>query len=262
MQIEPGKFGYSQDPPSEADFDFKSSLAPRLAQATSGDPDLRSFCTETDQLSAGACVGNASADSVEVLDAVEGRPRIQLSRLFVYTLARNMMDIDRDGRGDIDRDDGTYIRLAFEVLNRFGICTEAKWPYDLSKLHVLPSLKAMREATGHRIHSYYRIHETGDARCDAVLQALRSNHPVVFGTKIDSYFLQLTNDTPVGIPQGDIRGGHAMLIVGYLTGLGFLVKNSWGNKWGDLGFWFMKPEYLSWEHTKDLWVPTSGTTFR
>lgn len=255
------KFGYLQDPPNPADFSFKSNLAPRLAVVASGDVDLRPYCTETDQFSASSCVGNATADSVEILDALEGRPRVQLSRLFVYTLARNLMDADRDGRSDINQDDGTYIRLAFDVLSKFGICTEAKWPYDLSKLYTLPSLKAMREATGHHIHSYYRISETGDDRCDAVLQALRSNHPVVFGTLIDKAFMNLSGDTPVGIPKGDIEGGHAMIVVGYLTGLGFIVKNSWGRGWGDYGFWIMKPEYLGWSETTDLWVPTSGSSF-
>lgn len=258
MDIE--NFGYKPDPVNPADFDFKSVLGPKLSAVTPGDVDLRPFCTETNQFSASSCVGNATADSVEILDAIEGRPRVQLSRLFVYTLARNMADEDGDGKGDINIDHGTHIRLAFDVLGKFGICTEAMWPYDLHKLFVLPSLKAMREATGHRIHSYYRVRETGDDRCDSVLQALRGNHPVVFGTLVDKPFCNNPGSNPVGIPAGATVGGHAMIVVGY-TGGNFIVKNSWGNGWGDKGFWYMKPEYLAWSQTTDLWVPTSGSTF-
>jgi C1A family cysteine protease len=266
MTIELEQFGYRPDPVKQAgekpDFNFKSDLAPKLVLVASGDVDLRPHCTETHQLNASSCVGNATADSEEILNSIEGRPQVQLSRLFIYTLARNLMDVDGDGKGDIDKDKGTYIRLAFDVLSKFGVCTEKAWPYDLSKKSILPSLKAMREATGHRIHSYYRVTGTGDDRCDEVLQALRSNHPVVFGTLINNEFLRHEGEGPVGIPEGDTIGGHAMIVVGYLTGKGFLVKNSWGRGWGDGGYWIMKPEYLGWSNTTDLWVPTKGTSFK
>lgn len=254
-------FGYRQDPPNAKDYTF-SGVRSKLAAVHSGDVDLRPHCTETDQFGLSSCVGNATADSVEILNSIEGRPAVQLSRLFPYTLARNFMDMDRDGKGDIDKDDGTYIRLAFEVLSKFGICSEKVWPYDQSKVSTLPSLKAMREATGHRIHSYYRISETGDARCDAIISALRSNHPVVFGTLIDTSFGKVRNLTPVSYPTGATRGGHAMIVVGYLSGKGFIIKNSWSKDWGENGFCVMKPEYLAWSKTNDLWVPTRGSSFK
>lgn len=264
--------GYKRDPEKKPgdkpDFVFTDTLKPVLQLATEGDVDLREHTTPTHQYNAGSCVGNATADSVEVLNSVAGMPQVQLSRLFLYALCRNMMDADRDGRGDIDKDEGTYIRLAFDVLSRFGICREdlpvdkGGWPYDLKKLHVLPSLKAMRSATGHRIHSYYRITETGDDRLDAILTALRGNHPVVFGTLVDGDFMAMRDEGPVGPPTGDTKGGHAMMVCGYVSGKGFIIKNSWGAGWGDDGFCIMKPEYLSWSKTWDLWVPTKGTMFR
>lgn len=264
-----GKLSYRPDPLDSAkpDPSFTDVLRPRLQVVSTGDVDLRPFTTDTNQYNAGSCAGNATADSVEILNAVEGLPPVQLSRLFVYTLARNFEDEDHDGKSDIDKDNGTYIRLCFEVLEKFGICREdiptdkGGWPYDLSKLYTLPSLKAMRQATGHRIHSAYKIYETGNDRCDRVLEALRAHRPVVFGTQIDKAFENLSSDTPVGIPMNTI-GGHAMIVVGYLSGLGFIVKNSWGPDWGDHGFWIMKPEYLAWDQTGDLWVPTKGSEFR
>jgi hypothetical protein len=267
-----GTLGYLPDPPrppgKKADWDFTTKLMMKLKAVHSGDVDLREHCTDTDQRNAGSCAGNATADSVEVLNSIEGLPPVQLARLFVYALARNFMDMDGDGRSDIDKDDGTFIRLCFEVLSKFGICREdipagqGGWPYDLSKLHELPDLKAMRKATGHRIHSYYRIVEEGDDRLNCIIEALRANHPVVFGTDINKAFVQLRNEGPVGPPDGVVVGGHAMLIVGYLSGLGFIVKNSWGSDWGDGGFCIMKPEYISWPFTRDIWVPTKGMTFR
>lgn len=266
------KLGYLKDPPKKAgekpDRNFTTELRPRLSAVYPGDVDLRFHCTQTNQYSAGACAGNSTADSIEILNSLDGLPPIQVSRLFIYTLARNFMDMDGDGRSDIDKDEGTYIRLCFEVLSKFGVCREdlpeskGGWPYDLSNLHTLPSLKAMRSATGHRIHSYYRIYETGDDRLQAILEALRANRPVVFGTLIDEAFKNLTTEGPVTPPTGETIGGHAMIVVGYITGVGFIVKNSWGIGWGDAGFCIMTPEYLAWSQTGDLWVPTKGSEFR
>jgi len=252
---------YLPDPPSKNDWNFSTKLRPHLKLVSTGDVDFRHACTDTNQFDMGACVGNSTADSVEVINALEGKPRIELSRMFLYTLCRNKMDSDRDGRSDIDKDDGTYIRYAFQVLSEFGICTEAMWPYDRRKLHRMPSLLAMREAIGHKIHSYYRITETGASRVDACLAALRSNHPVVFGTQVGDTFKR-TKDGSILRPVGDEEGGHAMLMVGYLTGKGFIIKNSWGLGWGENGFCYMAPEYISWEKTRDLWVPTGGTVFQ
>jgi len=260
---------FKADPPAEAakpDFSFTARLLPTLTAAHEGDVDLRAYCTESNQYQVGSCAGNATADATEILDALEAEAKglpvnpVQLSRLFVYTLARSLQDEDGDGDNDVDRDKGTYIRLCMDVLTRFGICTEAVWPYDVSKVYDLPSIKAMRQAAGHRIRGYFRIDETGDARLEAIKAALRANHPVVFGTRVGTAFTKITDMTPQGIPSDDL-GGHAMIIVGYLEGLGFIVKNSWGCDWGENGFCIMSPEYIAWERTHDIWVPTRGSGF-
>lgn len=282
------KFGYKPDPVVGVgsdgvefdwvakDNDFTTGLLPSLATTTFtlGDVDLSPFATESNQYSLGSCAGNATGDSVEVLNdieekdraAAEGRaplPPVQVSRLFIYSMARGMMDDDGDGQGDIDKDEGTYIRLCFEVLSRFGVCDEVIWPYDEAKVYTSPSVKAMRQAVGHRIHSYYRIKDTGnpDDRLDRIVSALRARHPVVFGTLIDHDFMDRNGSEIVSIPRGTPAGGHAMLCLGYINGR-FLVKNSWGKNWRSGGFFLMSPEYMAWENTSDLWVPTLGTHFK
>lgn len=263
---------YLPDPPKQPgqkpDLSFSASLAPSLTAIDLGDVDMRIHTSQTNQYKMESCVGNATADSIELLNSVAGLPEVQVSRLFIYTLARNMSDADGDGRSDINIDKGTFIRYAFEVLQKFGVCREdipveqGGWPYDMDKVFTLPSLKAMRAATGHRIHSYYRITETGEDRLGKIVEALRAHHPVVFGTRIAESFKKVHDETPVEMPEGDTVGAHAMMVVGYSFEKGFLIKNSWGVNWGDYGFCWMKPEYLAWKMTQDLWVPTMGTTFR
>jgi len=278
----PSPFGYKPDPRTgtdlngkefdwfEKDKDFDQDLLPRL-NLGEGDVDLSEYTTETNQGGLSSCAGNATGDSIEVLNdiaekakaASEGRtpaPPIQVSRLFIYSMARGMMDDDGDGQGDIDKDAGTYIRLCFEVLSRFGVCDEKVWPYDQSKVFVAPSIKAMRQAVGHRIHSYYRIKSTGDDRLDSIVAALRAKHPVVFGTLVDYDFMQLNGPSVINPPTGATAGGHAMLCVGYVNG-NFLVKNSWGKHWRDNGFALLTPEYMKWANTWDLWVPTKSMPF-
>jgi len=273
--FDPGPMeGYLRDPAKKEgerpDLSFTEKLRPALGTIIlPGDVDFSEHTTTTNQYNAPSCVGNASADSVEVLNSIAepGAPKIQLSRMFLWTLCRNMMDTDGDGRGDIDQIKGTYIRLAMEVLHLFGICREdlpssqGGWPYDMSKMKWLPSIKAMRAATAHHIHSYYRITETGEDRLDALLDALRSKHPVVFGTLVDTAFQKLKGAGPIGRPGGTTIGGHAMMLVGYDSAKGFLVKNSWGQGWGEGGLAYMAPEYMTWENTWDIWVPTKGSMF-
>jgi C1A family cysteine protease len=248
---------YRKDPNQGQD--FSSVLAPRLkVGSVNGDVDLRPFCTSTNQYSLSACAGNSTADAVEILDRIDGKPSIELSRLFVYAKARELHQ-------ELNKDRGTYISTCFEVLSRFGICSEAAWPYLTEKVHVTPSIKALREATGHKIHSYYRIGTGGHERVDAVITALRAKHPVVFGTLIPTWFGEWRGTSVINHPKDDgpTAGGHAMILVGWDSGKSaFIVKNSWGRAWGDDGFWYMSPEYLAWENTWDLWVPTRGYSFR
>jgi len=262
---------YRPDPPPEPgkpDFSFTAQLLPSLTAAHEGDVDLRDYCTAMNQLSIGSCAGNATAECIEILDAliyVKNHPGqnpvvTPLSRLFIYTMARSLQDDDYDGDPDVDVDKGTYLRLCMDILTRFGICSEALWPYDITKVYDMPSIKSMRQAAGHRIRGYFSIDETGDDRCNAIIAALRANHPVAFGTRVGESFKHVTDLTPVNPPTDDI-GGHAMCIVGYLEGVGFIVKNSWGTGWGAGGFCIFSWDYVAWGNTHDLWVPTMGSGF-
>ena len=218
------------------------------------------------------CAGNATADAAEIVAAVEeeakalseGRfpkPTVQLSRLFVYSMSRMLHDLDSDGQTDLNLDEGTFVRTCLDVLARFGICREELWPHLTSMVSVAPSLKAMREAVGHRIHSYYRIKETGQDRLEAIQAALRAKHPVVFGTKVSKAFLENSGPAVEDVPS-QIEGGHAMIIVGFTADGRYKVKNSWGPGWRDNGFAYLTSEYIMWDQTTDLWVLTGSATFK
>jgi len=261
------KYGYHRDPITrveangsvtnliQKDHKFKDVAAKLGANQTTGDVDLSLYCVDMNQRGLSSCVGNSTIESLEMLSNVAGYKPVPLSRLFVYNMARQR-------NGNLDKDEGTFIRSAFDVLSRFGVCDEYLWPYEEGKVFTSPSIMAQRQAVGHRIHSYYRIDSTGDERIKDIVAALHAKHPVVFGTMITSAFQRIGDRTPIDRPgpNDTLIGGHAMVIVGYIGG-SFLIKNSWGTGWGSHGFCLMTPEYITWNSTWDLWVPTLGIDF-
>lgn len=214
--------------------------------------DLRKWCSPIeDQSSAGSCVGNGVVGALEFLQIRNGLPYTDLSRLFVYYNSRLQ-------HRDTDKDSGTYIRLAFGTLTSLGTCSERSWPYDLNNLYVRPSWRAYQEAYPNKIKSYYRIEDaTGVELVNNVKNALRSQHPVVFGMMVDQEFVDFRG-TVVSMPKSGrvLVGGHCMVIVGYDDNVNcWIVRNSWGTRWGSSGYAYIPYEYLDESSASDFWVP-------
>ena len=58
------------------------------------------------------------------------------------------------------------------------------------------------------------------------------------------------------IPQESVRGGHAVLAVGYDDSKqAVLIRNSWGKDWGIKGYFWMPYAYISTEdYCNDFWT--------
>jgi C1A family cysteine protease len=244
--------GWRPEPPSDTDWKFDDFRSHAIS-APSVTVDLRLFCSPVEhQGQTNSCTGNAAIGGLEVLEAVQGLPHVDLSRLFGYYNGRQAMDPPEG-----DKDEGTYIRLVMKGLSTFGVCPESDWPFDADSVTVRPSWSAYRTAFGHKVNAYYKIDGTGEYRLQAIEDALRSFHPVVFGTRVYRYF----QATPpqVRLPRDDdtLDGAHAMLIVGFdQANRVLIVRNSWGPSWADRGYCYMPYEYLDAAGASDFWVPT------
>src|SRR5438477_10615397 len=147
-------YGWLPDLPDYRDF-FYSAVAPRLVSPPAK-VDMRSKCSPVeDQGPLGSCTANALVGALEFLEIKDGAPFADLSRLFVYYNERMI-------EGTVKQDTGASIRDGIKSLAKLGVCTEAEWPYKISRFTKKPTPACDREAKTHRILSYHHI-STADA---------------------------------------------------------------------------------------------------
>jgi C1A family cysteine protease len=215
------------------------SLPPRV--------DLRPFQSPVEnQGSIGSCTGQAFAAALEYLDRRFDGKYTDVARLFIYY---NELAL----AGPVIGDDGAYIRDGIKVLAKWGVCDERLWPYIPARFATKPSVEAYKDAEKRRIQAYRRILSIGDLKA-----AIAEGLPVVFGTLIYESF-ESGHTTRTGIvtmpKKGEARrGGHAMTIVGYDDEFRwFIVKNSWGERAGDKGYYYIPYEYME-QYASDFWA--------
>jgi len=253
--------GYRPDPAKQSHEkqDYPASARLKAEPLPTWHSNHRLVLNVLDQGVRSSCVENAIKQVVRMSHVHQGVANPPLgSRLFGYYL-------DRALAHEIDQDGGTFLRVAFENQNKFGICPESLWPYsdDDVTFKRMPSPEAFRAAYDQRAPTeYFRIYEEGNDRVTAVKRAVAAGFGVAFGTLVSDRFCAGNSGTePLGPPtELSIAGGHAMAIVGY-DGDVFDVVNSWSVEWGNRGYWKMTAEYLTWADTQDLWICQASPIF-
>ena len=246
--------GFRPDPPSQKYWSFENQLEAKMVAHSQGDVDLRSYTSPRHrQLTTSSCVGQSVIKALEVKRIMKygHDAHVDLSVLSIYYLSRELMDPQETGS-----DSGTYISLACDVLRRFGVCPEKDWPFDINKVLSSPSWKAMRKAYLHKIDSFYRINSSGQDRIGKVIKALQANNPVVFGTTVGTNWFSYRGGGVISTPD-QVMGRHATVLLGYKDGK-FIGENSWGNSWGEDGFYYMDPSVISSSDSRDFWVIQEG----
>jgi C1A family cysteine protease len=226
------------DPPDGRDFFYRISRVSALPPVS----DLRPRCTPVeDQGQLGSCTGNAIVGALECIES----KKIDLSRLFVYFN-------EREVEGTINEDAGAIIRDGIKSIARQGVCTEKLWPYDISRFKERPSPPCYTDALKRKISRYERIVDI-----DGMRDCLAKGSPVVFGIKIFSSFegesVSRTGVVPMPRWWERTLGGHALCAVGYSDSKQWLiVRNSWGEGWGDKGYCYIPYKYMQ-KYASDIW---------
>ncbi len=240
-------YGWTPDLPDHRDYMF--TAVRRVVAKLPTSVDLRPSCPPVeDQGALGSCTGNAIAGALEFLELKDKLPLVDLSRLFIYYNERVM-------EHTVNSDSGAQIRDGIKSVAKQGVCSEAKWPYDIKKFAAKPTPACYKEALKHCISQYQRLSTLDDMR-----STLASGYPFVFGfTVYESFESQDVAKTGVvPMPQKSERmlGGHAVVGVGYDDAQKrFIVRNSWGTDWGMQGYFTIPYDYLSNPHlASDFWV--------
>ncbi|KAM3108861.1 C1 family peptidase [Phormidesmis sp. 146-33] len=211
--------------------------------------DLREYLTPVEnQGDSNSCTANAMAGAYEYLaNRLMGQSN-DVSRLFIYYNAREL-------DGDTSQDEGTYLRSCVRVLRKYGACSENTWSFDLDRVYDQPSDRAYQEAANFRIENAYRV----EVDLQAMRSSLAKGYPFAFGLQLFSSFQQAGSNGLVPMPDPDNEshdGGHAMLCVGYSDDdQVFIVRNSWGEEWGDRGYCYIPYDYMTKpDYNGDCWA--------
>ena len=228
--------------------------------------DLREWCSPVeDQGRLGSCTAQAGAGIIEYYEQKSFGRHIDASRLFLYKVTRNLMKM----RGDT----GAYLRSTIGAMVLFGVPPEEYWPYtdgpeDFDKE---PPAFCYSFAQNYKTIKYYR-HDPPSAAPEDILYRVKTylaaGHPAMFGFTVYSSIEQASGSgrIPFPSPLDKIEGGHAVVAVGYDDKMkirnrydgeeaegALLIRNSWGQDWGERGYGWLPYDYLRKGLAEDFW---------
>lgn len=228
--------------------------------------DLRRWCAKVEhQGMIGSCTAHAGVGIVEYYERRAFGKHIDASRLFLYKTTRNLAELEGDA--------GAFIRSTMGALVLFGVPPEKYWPYTdgVPDFDREPSAFCYSFAENYKSIKYFR-HDAPHLSEDAVLSSLKrsisAGVPAMFGFTVYNSLEHAQRDGKIPFPTGGERilGGHAVVAVGYDDRMeirnpdsdkptvgALLIRNSWGDGWGDAGYGWLPYEYVLRELAMDFW---------
>ena len=243
MEKNKRKYGWRPDLPDQRDICFvpKFKEIPKKIDWSEFMPPVY------DQGNLGSCTANGIAGAFDWERKQSGKEFIYPSRLFVYYNERAM-------EGTIGEDAGAFIRDGIKSVNKLGTCKEENWKYEVDKFACEPPKVCYEEALGYQVLEYKRV----NSDIISLKQALAEN-PVVFGFTVYESFeteeVSKTGVVPMPKENESALGGHCVVAVGYDDETRKIkCRNSWGESWGDCGYFYLPYEYFTSDLTDDYWV--------
>lgn len=231
--------------------------------------DLSYWCSAIeDQGMLNTCTAQAGIALVEYFARKTFNRHENLSARFLYKAARNLMH--RTG------DTGASVRETMRAMVLFGIPPEEYWPYTehADKFDHEPNQFCYAYAQNYQAVKYCRLDHAGISKPALLAQikaVLVSGVPCMFGFTVYNSIYEDFNFKRGHVPypgaNDEMAGGHAVVAVGYddhriiesADGMersqgAILIRNSWGDTWGQGGYGWLPYKYVLAGLTADWWA--------
>lgn len=219
---------------------YYSNTQPRNADKEWFSPNTSTFCDPTtsewtwkasmgpveNQGKCGTCWAFAAVDTFEAQQRILNGAVYSFSEQATHDCARSSDRPCPSGGG------WTY--KAFELFEEMGLPSEAQVPYTASNLEC-----SSHPTSGYTAQASGRLSMSNEVPSVATLkQALCTFGPMATSMDVGKAFQLYTE----GVYDYDgPGGGHAVTLVGWSDSRGaWLIKNSWGTKWGMEGYAWVK----------------------
>ncbi len=263
---------YTVDHPVIAELTKRLGISPQVQKkfelkAPAATPvDLRPYCSPIEyQGGLGSCSAHAGMGIVEYFENRAHGKYINGSRLFLYKTTRNLMGVTGDT--------GAWLRNVMGALVLCGVPPEVYWRYVIPDFDKEPTAFVYSVADNYEAIRYFCHDPMGANIAPATVLAsvktyLAAGIPSMFGFTVFSSINQAgtTGRIPFPCTNDRILGGHAVIAVGYNDSMiiknstcgtstqgALLIRNSWGETWGDKGYGWLPYDYIRNEIALDFW---------
>jgi len=249
MSFKVSRYGWLPDLPDHRDHLYAAPV--EVAGVMPASFDLRAQCPPVyDQGQLGSCTANAIAAAVQFDQMKQKLAEIFTpSRLFIYYNERAM-------EHTVASDSGAQIRDGIKSVGKQGDCPEAEWPYVIAKFKTKPPKNCYSDALKYKAVLYQRLTPV----LSQLKGCLASGWPFVFGFTVYESFesAQVARTGHASLPKSSEQpvGGHAVMCAGYDDARQwFVVRNSWGGRWGMKGYFTLPYAYLTGVNlASDFWT--------